>query len=76
MDTIGVIGTSSLSYNGSERFLFAIVTILVSWIWFTFLAIVGRIMGSVDKTGGIITVFNKVSAVIMWGSGIYLLSQL
>jgi len=76
MDTVGVIGTSSLSYNGSDRFLFAFATILVSWVWFTLLAIIGRFMGSVDKTGMVITLFNKASAVIMWGSGIYLLNQL
>ena len=76
MDTIGVIGTSSLSYAGIERFLFALATILVSWIWFTLLAIVGRIVGSTDKTGIMVNIFNKASAIIIWGSGFYLLNQL
>lgn len=72
MDTIGVIGTSSVSYAGHERILFTIACIAVSWIWFFFLAAVGRILGSqtwFDKAGIMI---NKFSAVFMWGSAVYM----
>lgn len=33
MDTIGVIGTSSVSYTGTEKLAFTIACIAVSWIW-------------------------------------------
>lgn len=34
MDTIGVIGTSSLQYAGMDRVIFAAAAVLVSWLWF------------------------------------------
>lgn len=76
MDTIGVIGTSSLSYTGTEKITFMVVCILVSWIWFFGLSIVGRLIGKMDQTGRFILLLNKVSAVIMWGTAIYLLFSL
>ena len=42
MDTVGVIGTSASVYSGSEKFLFSISTIMISWIWFILLAVLGR----------------------------------
>ena len=65
MDTIGVIGTSASMYHGTEKILFAGATILVSWIWFILLAILGKMIGSVDKTGKYIIILNKVSSVIV-----------
>lgn len=76
MDTIGVIGTSSLSYSGMEKVAFAIACIMVSWIWFFSLALVGKQVGKLDKSGKFIYVLNKVSAFIMWGTAIYLISTL
>ncbi|MBV7504688.1 LysE/ArgO family amino acid transporter [Bacillus sp. sid0103] len=73
MDTIGVIGTSSLSYSGSARITFMVVCIIVSWIWFLGLSIVGRLVGRVDQSGKFILILNKISALIMWGTAIYLL---
>ncbi|RIX50261.1 amino acid transporter [Paenibacillus nanensis] len=74
LDTVGVIGTSSVSYHGQERLAFALACILVSWIWFFMLAIVGRQVGKLDKSGRFILVLNKCSAVIMWGTAVYLIS--
>ncbi|MFP5115265.1 LysE/ArgO family amino acid transporter [Bacillaceae bacterium C204] len=73
MDTVGVIGTSSLKYQGEEKVIFAFACILVSWIWFLGLALVGRITGNLDKTGKFMLVLNKISALVMWGSAVYLL---
>jgi len=73
MDTIGVIGTSSLKYQGEEKVIFAFACILVSWIWFLGLALVGRITGKLDKTGKFMLVLNKISALVMWGAAVYLL---
>ncbi|MEH7252880.1 LysE/ArgO family amino acid transporter [Neobacillus niacini] len=72
MDTIGVIGTSSLTYTGLDKAVFTIVCILVSWIWFLGLSIIGRMVGKLDQTGQFISRLNKISAVIMWGTAVYL----
>jgi len=75
MDTIGVIGTSSLSYSGVEKVCFALACILVSWIWFFSLALAGRRMGKLDQSGKFMNYLNKISSLIMWGTAIYLLSR-
>ncbi|PKG23754.1 LysE/ArgO family amino acid transporter [Niallia nealsonii] len=67
MDTIGVIGTNSLLYSGTEKTVFTILCVIVSWIWFIALAILGKIIGKVDKQGNMLVLLNKISAVIMWG---------
>jgi L-lysine exporter family protein LysE/ArgO len=72
LDTIGVIGTSSLRYGGWEKAAFTAACVLVSWLWFTGLALAGRGTGTLDKSGRIMTGLNKISAVFMWGTAIYL----
>ncbi|CAG9607044.1 LysE/ArgO family amino acid transporter [Pseudoneobacillus rhizosphaerae] len=76
LDTIGVIGTSSLSYTGAEKWTFTIACIIISWIWFFGLAVVGRVVGQFDTTGRFITILNKVSAIIIWGVSVYIAYQL
>lgn len=76
MDTIGVIGTSSLTYTGIEKATFTIVCIFVSWLWFFGLSIVGRLAGRLDQSGKFIHTLNKISAVIMWGTAVYLVFSL
>ncbi|MBI1729979.1 LysE family transporter [Candidatus Acetothermia bacterium] len=70
LDTIGVIGTSSIQYQPSEKIGFVLACIFVSWLWFFILAIAGRWVGSFPQ---IRRALNKVSALIMWGSAIYLI---
>jgi L-lysine exporter family protein LysE/ArgO len=72
LDTIGVIGTSSISYTGAEKLAFTLTCIATSWIWFFSLALVGRQVGRLNNSGGFIAILNKVSALIMWGTAIYL----
>ncbi len=72
MDTVGVIGTSSLQYNGGEKAAFALACILVSWVWFIGLAVAGRITGELDKSGRLMMVLNKISALVMWGAAVYI----
>ncbi|QOJ82945.1 amino acid transporter [Bacillus subtilis] len=50
LDTIGVIGTSSLQYSGLEKWLFMAACIAVSWIWFISLAIAGRLFQTIDTS--------------------------
>jgi L-lysine exporter family protein LysE/ArgO len=72
MDTVGVIGTTSLNYNGAEKAAFTMACIIVSWIWFIGLATAGRITGELDKSGRFMAVFNKISALIMWVAAVYI----
>ena len=67
LDTVAVIGTSSLQYEGVGRFYFAITTMAVSWIWFLGLAGAGGMVGSHDRTGYVRFLLNRVSALIMVG---------
>ncbi|RXT06520.1 LysE/ArgO family amino acid transporter [Ammoniphilus sp. CFH 90114] len=76
LDTIGVIGTSSLQYIGSEKWVFTVSCILVSWLWFISLAMAGRLIGTVDKSGKLLKWLSKVSAIVMWGAAIYLITSL
>ncbi|MDR6549973.1 LysE/ArgO family amino acid transporter [Paenibacillus qinlingensis] len=76
LDTIGVIGTSSIHYSGTEKLVFAVACIGVSWIWFIALALMGRQVGRLDQSRTFITYLNKASALIMWGTSIYLITQL
>ncbi|AJY76201.1 LysE/ArgO family amino acid transporter [Paenibacillus beijingensis] len=74
LDTIGVIGTSSLRYQGVNKAAFTIACILVSWCWFFTLALLGRLIRNKDKTGSFSKNVNKVSAIVMWAAAIYLVS--
>ena len=76
MDTVGVIGTSSLRYQGEDKVIFAFACILVSWLWFFGLSLMGRISGKVDKSGNFLLILNKISALVMWGAAVYLLVTL
>jgi L-lysine exporter family protein LysE/ArgO len=76
LDTIGVIGTSSLGYTGSEKVAFSFACIVASWLWFLGLAIAGKIVGNFDSEGKFLRMLNKVSALIIWGVAIYIAMQL
>ncbi|MCP8970716.1 LysE/ArgO family amino acid transporter [Ectobacillus ponti] len=76
LDTVGVIGTSSLAYTGGEKALFTLACICVSWLWFFGLALGGRVLGARDTTGKWIVLLNKLSACIIWGVAVYIALQL
>lgn len=76
LDTIGVIGTSSLSYTGVDKVVFAGATILVSWIWFFGLAVAGKTVGQIDSSGKIMRIINKISAIIIWTVAAYIAFKL
>ncbi|WP_338452858.1 LysE/ArgO family amino acid transporter [Niallia oryzisoli] len=76
MDTLGVIGTSSIRYQGEAKIIFAVTTILVSWIWFFTLSLIGRMAGKIDKSGNFLLVLNKISAIVMWAAAVYLVFSL
>lgn len=72
LDTIGVIGTNSLDFIGEEKWIFTLACIVVSWMWFFGLSIAGHFMHKLDKTGLWIKCVNKISAVIIFGVGLYI----
>jgi L-lysine exporter family protein LysE/ArgO len=72
LDTVAVIGTNILVYTGTDKVFFALATIGVSWIWFLALAITGRFAG---RFGQVRAWLNRVSAVLMWITAHYLLTQ-
>ncbi|MCG2133644.1 LysE family transporter [Staphylococcus epidermidis] len=76
MDTVGVIGTRASVYDGYDKVVFSLATISVSWIWFVFLAILGRITGKIDKSGKYIVILNKVSSVIVIIVGLIILKNI
>lgn len=76
LDIVGVIGTSALKYTGSEQILFTLSCIAVSWIWFFGLSLAGSSMKRLDKTGKLMVIFNKCSAIFIWATAIYLFSGL
>src|SRR5699024_9898991 len=66
LDTVGIIGTNSTAYTGSDLLVFTLSCIAVSWIAFVILVFFGRILGSIDKNGKIIFYINKVSAAVIF----------
>ncbi|ABS22159.1 MULTISPECIES: LysE/ArgO family amino acid transporter [Bacillus cereus group] len=72
LDTVAVIGTSALKYAGTEQIFFAIACITVSWIWFFGLTLAGTVIKNLDSTGSLINIFNKCSALFIWGTAVYL----
>ncbi|KHF40499.1 LysE/ArgO family amino acid transporter [Halalkalibacter okhensis] len=72
LDIVGVIGTSALKYVGSERIYFTVSCIVVSWIWFFGLSIAGTVIKKLDGKGKLMIIFNKSSALFIWGTAIYL----
>lgn len=77
IDTIGVIGTSSLTYyEPSARMAFTASTMIVSWLWFLFLMTAGHLLGRLENINQIRSVVNRVSAAIMWLSAVMLVNGL
>jgi len=72
MDTIGVIGTSSIAYSDTDKIAFTIACIITSWIWFLSLAIVGRQASRLTNSYFLFEILNKISAFIMWATAIVL----
>lgn len=73
IDTLVVIGGSALVYtHWSIRIAFGVACIAVSWIWFFGLSFVGHIVGRVALRNSSLVLINRISAVMMWLSAIYL----
>jgi L-lysine exporter family protein LysE/ArgO len=76
LDTIGVIGTNSLYYTDSAKVVFTTACIVVSWLWFLGLAIIGRVIGGLDPNGRLLVLINKLSGILIWGVALYIGTQI
>lgn len=77
LDTIGVIGTSSLRYESlDEKAVFALACIAVSWLAFFLLAVSGKTLRAIDKSGTWLVLVNKVSAICIWAMALLVGAQL
>lgn len=65
-----------MSYEGAGKIAFAGACILVSWLWFLGLALAGRVMGELDRTGRLLSLLNKASALVMWGAALLIICLL
>jgi L-lysine exporter family protein LysE/ArgO len=74
LDTVGVIGTSALGYEGSSRWLFAGGVVAVSWLWFVGLAASGRLLGRSGSAGAeaVAARLDTLSAVVIWAVAAYM----
>jgi L-lysine exporter family protein LysE/ArgO len=76
IDTVAVIGTNSLNFSGNARIAYTVACIFVSFIWFFFLAIMGKTIHRLNTSGSLINAINKVSAVILLWVACYIAYQL
>jgi L-lysine exporter family protein LysE/ArgO len=72
LDTVGVIGTSSILYVGFVKIAFITACIVVSWLWFFSLAALGRVLRRFEK---LYQYQGKISAVIIWLNAFILLTK-
>ncbi|AOH57152.1 lysine transporter LysE [Peribacillus muralis] len=76
LDTIGVIGSSSLVYSGTDKVIFTATCVAVSWCWFHGLCFAGRLLKKADTSGKFLKLLNKISAIIIWITALYMMSSL
>ncbi|EFM12867.1 Lysine exporter protein (LYSE/YGGA) [Paenibacillus curdlanolyticus YK9] len=76
MDTLLVIGTASLHYEGGAKWMFLIACIAVSWSWFIGLLFIGRMLARLGGTARWARYANKGSAFLLWGSALYIAQNL
>ncbi|SFV03002.1 LysE/ArgO family amino acid transporter [Alicyclobacillus macrosporangiidus] len=73
IDTLAVVGGSAAAYPAwPERIAFGVASVLVSWLWFFSLSIAGHLAGRALLGRSSLRVLNRVSAVMMWASAVYL----
>ena len=73
LDTLVVIGGSALAYpSRPEKIAFGAASVTVSWMWFFGLSMAANMAGKIVLSRSPLFVLNRVSAVIMWLSAVYL----
>ena len=72
LDTIGVIGASSLQFVGAQKWVFTAGCIFISTCWFFGLSVAGHFLHKLDKKGRWLGLINKLSAIIVWTIACYI----
>ncbi|CAB3390327.1 MULTISPECIES: LysE family transporter [Kyrpidia] len=73
IDTLVVVGGAALAYSlWPQRLAFGLASVMVSWLWFFALSMVGHAMGRVVLRGSSLLMIQRISAVMMWASAVYL----
>jgi L-lysine exporter family protein LysE/ArgO len=72
IDIMGVIGVNSLQYESLDKLVFTLATILVSWIWFLGLGLLGHYFGELPNIENKLPIMNKLSSLFIWGAAAYL----
>lgn len=76
LDLFGVIGIGSLQYSGAEKLSYTTATILVSWVWFSFLSIAGHTLRKAPESIFKPIYLQRFAAVFIWCSAGYLVYSL
>lgn len=73
IDTLAVIGGSAVAYTAwTDRIAFGVASAAVSWLWFIGLSLAGHLVGTVALRKSSLQILNRISAVMMWLSSVYL----
>ena len=75
LDSVAVIGTNSLHFNGHDKWLFTIACLAVSLCWFISLSCLGRIISRFRTRSITMKWLNKCSALTIWGVALYIFKQ-
>ncbi len=69
-DTIMVIGSNSIQYQGSTKLAYAVSCIIISWLWFYSLALAGNKLHKLSKAEFWIKCINKAAWLLIWAIAI------
>ncbi len=72
LDSVAVIGTNSLHFNGSDKWLYTFACLLVSLCWFLSLSYAGRVVSKMGSQQMTLKWLNKFSALTIWAVAIYI----
>jgi len=73
IDTIAVIGVNALHFFGREKLAYTLGCVLVSCLWFFGLSVAGHFLHRLDSSGRYLRIVNKISALVIWTVGIYII---
>jgi L-lysine exporter family protein LysE/ArgO len=76
IDSIAVIGTNSLSFMGTDKWIYTIACISVSLCWFTALSLSGYFLKRMDSNGKLLKWLGKLSSITIWCVALYIGKQL
>lgn len=76
IDSVAVIGTNSLNFIGTDKWIYTMACILVSLCWFVGLSFSGHFFKKADSNGKMLKWLGKISSFTIWGAALYIGKQL